>query len=886
MDKFLNTCLFDKVIPNNDIKECSNHRSIGAFTQGIFSVSSLDVNKYWKIHSFLEENKDKIAKIECYLLKHPLFSFPVEFYPYFIFLHHAQIGFKFIDKNGNTIRHFILQLQPSNHPSTSNTKPFDLPTTCKVVDVKDKNNNNLIIHLDDKTAIYGDLLESDNGISDRIIEMNKYIYFQGIRLSFLQGTVNFNFFLDSYRMWRQVNNISTSPSPTSPIPIPDDIRLIEKSNCNQKDNNCGGSGDGSLFVFSGFGPAFLSQNEGCILHFATISSKTNNENNVTQQFNNFIKWTFSNFQCYNNIEAHSDGYAKHYITLSPSSLNYNWCLEGENQTDVDNLFSQLRPNNGAKAGWLSAKDWDSKDPNCVLFDKLIDKMLSSKSFTQPANTPDILKDGANVNNCPFLCFGENYTCETYSRMLTTMILNDKGWSSDNDVQVEQLFDFTFNDMLEGDMSFVDNLYRAFAAYWPVAVFDDGYENGVKESIFNTDKQFEKDKILYARQAQLFKYIFNSELIEASKVTQNPIIMVLAAFLGVPKLQELVNLISGKDQANSNKNFRSITNFLTGILYALFLYSFLGIEEVFIPGYPVRKMNTSGYTFEFITDYDCEPSIYKFQIGKSSRAGIANNKCVEALFKWITKDSASDNSIFSTIINVNKDDDDITKKIKEDLSNAINEYKAAYSGKDDEDPKTLCKDVPTDLYSFCSQIVEINNTAKDFKHIMMGNKDVISAVTLILENPVKFAKIFAVAFYNFVEKIAGKIFRILTVDIDNFATLSHQNYTYQPQIMVQRIFDLKTPYNFLDFRRPTDGICSDLKCNIDINNKPTLRVANNIINSRKFTAQFKLINPYKDANKKNYSNTGFHVTLILCIILFLFITIFLGIRVYKKLKNKF
>ena len=880
MDKFLNTCLFDKIIPNNDIKECSNHRSIGSFTQGIFSVSSLDINKYWKINSFLEENKNKIAKIECYLLKHPLFSFPVEFYPYFIFLHHAQMGFKFIDKNGNTIRHFILQLQPSSHPSTSNTKPFDLPTVCKVVDVKDKNNVNLIVHLDDKTAIYGDLLESDNGISERIIEMNKYIYFQGIRLTFLQGTVNFNFFLDSYRSWRQVNNISTTTSPPS---IPDQNKLIDKSNCNQKDNHCGGSGDGSLFVFCGFGPAFLSQNEGCILHYATISSKTNNENNVTEQFNNFIKWTFSNFQCYNNIEAHSDSYAKHYITLSPSSLNYNWCLVGENQPDVDNLFSQLRSTKGSKAGWLSATDWDLNDKNCILFDKFIDKIISSKSFTQPANTPDILKDGANVNNCPFLCFGENYTCETYARMMTTMLLNDKGWSSNNDVQVEQLFDFTFNDMLEGDMSFIDNLYRAFAAYWPVAVFDDGYENGVKESVFNTDKQFEKDKILYARQAQLFKYIFNSDLIEASKVTENPIIMVLASFLGLPKFKEFVNLIYGKDQKSNN--YRSITTFLSGILYALFLYSFLGIEEVFIPGYPVRKMTTNGYTFDFVTDYDCEPSIYKFQIGKSSRAGIANTKCVEALFKWVTKDSTSNDSDFSSMIKVNKEDDDITKKIKEDLSKALNEYKAAYSGKDDDDPTKTCQYVvDPDLQSFCEQIVEINNTAKDFKHILNGNKDVISAVILVLENPVKFAKIFAVAFYNFVQNIAGKIFRILTVDIDNFATLSHQNYTYHPQIMVQRIFDLKTPYSFADFRRPTDGICSDLKCNIDTNNKPVLRVANNIINSRKFSAQFKLINPYKDVNKKNYPNMGFYVTLVLCIILFIIITVFLGIRIYKKIKK--
>lgn len=865
-NNFLNTCFFDKVIPKNDIQECTNHRSIASFRQGIFDVTAMDTNKFWKIDNFLSENSANIASIECYLLKQPLFNFPIEFYPFFMFVHHSQIGFKFIDKDGNAIRHMILQLQNSSYPSLSNTKPFDLPTTCKIINPDDKNDNDIIINLDDRTAVYGDLLEQKNNISNNIIEMNKYTYFKGIHLKFLRKFVNFNFFLQSYKLWRNVNT----------LPNPNPVEGITKLNCNQTDGFCGGSGDGSLFVFNGFSPAFLSENEGCILHFATIKSNSNNNNNLTNQFKNFIKWNFSNLQCYNNIETHNNSFSKHYTTLSPSSLNYNWCINNSNVDDVNTLFDKLRPKNSKPAEWLSKKGWDPVlDPSCRVFDELMEKIINGKSFTQPETMANPL-DVANTNNCPFLCQGENYTCEIYSRFVVTMLLNDNTWNSDKDVAVNQLFDFNFTNKTENDMSFADNLFRAYSMYWPVAIFDDGYENGVPQSTFNTDKKYMSDKIMYAKQAQLFKYIFNNDLIEASKTTENPILIVLAEFLGLPKLKMILNAILGKDNELTDSQFKTLTTVLTGILYALFLHNFLGVEEVFVPGYPLRKFSATSNQYEYVDVYDCEPSIYKFQIGKSSRAGIANNKCVETLLKWITKETNS--SVQNPILNIKPEDDDVTKQIKMDFINAVSEYMKGKNGEGNIDPVVACKD---SSIPFCKEGVEITNGITNIKHYANSGADIIDAVTKMIENPEKISTIFVQSFSNYIKNISDKIFRILTLYLGKFTTICHQNYTFNPQILVQRNNDLKTPYGFADFKRPSEGICSNLKCDIDITNKPVqLAMSSNNIKAKKFKAKFKLSNPYQDT-KKDYSSLGFHVTLVICILLFISICIFIGLKIYNN-----
>ena len=114
MKNFGKTSLFDKVIPKtdyiSDLKQCDDHKSYAIFRQGIFDVSGFSTDKYWEIYNFFEQanpkypgkkNKEVIKRVECYLLKHPLFNFPIVFYPLFQFVHHAQIGFKFIEGFGN-----------------------------------------------------------------------------------------------------------------------------------------------------------------------------------------------------------------------------------------------------------------------------------------------------------------------------------------------------------------------------------------------------------------------------------------------------------------------------------------------------------------------------------------------------------------------------------------------------------------------------------------------------------------------------------------------------------------------------------------------------------------------------------------------------------------
>jgi hypothetical protein len=205
------------------------------FTQGIFNVSGLTTDKFWKIKDFIDshintsDDKKRIVKIECYLLKHPLFNCPVVFYPLFQFVHHAQLGFRFLNKFGEPIRHMNMQLQNSAYPVTSETIPFDLPTTCNLLSYKDGkvDKNDIYLNLNDKTGIYVDLLERDDFTSENIIEMNKYTYFRSINLSFLKGTVNYNYFLKSYALWRMLNtrnysvynaNDGKTPPPYKDIP--------------------------------------------------------------------------------------------------------------------------------------------------------------------------------------------------------------------------------------------------------------------------------------------------------------------------------------------------------------------------------------------------------------------------------------------------------------------------------------------------------------------------------------------------------------------------------------------------------------------------------------------------------------------------------------------
>ena len=198
----------------------------------------------------------------------------------------------------------------------------------------------------------------------------------------------------------------------------------------------------------------------------------------------------------------------------------------------------------------------------------------------------------------------------------------------------------------------------------------------------------------------------------------------------------------------------------------------------------------------------------------------------------------------------------------DFINAVSEYMKGKNGDGNVDPTVACKD---SSIPFCKEGVEITNGITNIKHYANSAADIIDAVTKMIENPEKVSAIFIQSFSNYIKNISDKIFRILTLYLGKFTTICHQNYTFNPQILVQRNNDLKTPYGFADFKRPSEGICSNLKCDIDITNKPVqLAMSSNNIKAKKFKAKFKLSNPYKDT-KTDYSSLGFHVTLVICIL---------------------
>ena len=891
------SCLFDKIIPVDDLSQCYDHKSFAIFTQGIFDVSGLNTEKYWEIHNFLQSNQDKIAKIECYLLKHPLFNFPIVFYPLFQFVHHGQLGFKFMDKDGNTIRHMNLQLQNSAYPTTDTTAPFDLPITCKAVDFNNPDDQGkIVLNLNDQTAIYADLLEHKDYSTNNVIEMNKYTYFRSINLSFLKGTVNFNFFLQSYKIWRNLNTPNDTNNPVDTT-IPPAVKDLNTLVCNQPDGKCGGNGDGSLFVFNGFSPAFISKNEGCILHYANIISTSGNSQNLTNQFDNLIKWVFSNVYCSKTKETGINSFSKHYITLSTSLLNYNWCLSstGVDSGKLNTLFSKLRPSGttGSRqpATWLdpTVKTWDLADESCALFDTLMANVATSKSLVQTSYTPndpknpsDFASKTVNDPTPPFLCQGENYNCETFARFMITMILNNNSWgaTSNNDVNVQQLFDFNFGGTkLEGDMSFDNNLYRSYSMYWPVAIYDDGYENGVPESEFNSNPIFDKDRELYSKQAQLFKYLFNGKNIEAAKTTGNPLLELLSEFLSAPLLKQLMDSFAS---SNSQKGFNTATTVLTTLMYVLFLYNFLGVEEVFVVGYPLRKLSdTQQFKYDYFTTYDCQPSIYKFQIGKSSRAAIANNKCIEAYMNWLSN-GETPNPIFGSF---NTTNDPILTRIKDDMTKAYGEIQNLKKFNSDlqNDPSSCEAQYPRDieapLRAYCELKKTTNSITTNFGGVKNMGEDMFDIMSTLMENPTKIPKIFLETFSNFLSEIGNKIYEILTKYFGRFTTLCHQNYCFDPQILVQMQTTPNSLYGFPDFSRPTSGICSNLICSEDLTNQPKLIVQNHVKQPHVFTAKYKLLNPYYDLNKPN-PNLGFIITLVICILVLLIVFTFIGYKIYK------
>jgi hypothetical protein len=132
----------------------------------------------------------------------------------------------------------------------------------------------------------------------------------------------------------------------------------------------------------------------------------------------------------------------------------------------------------------------------------------------------------------------------------------------------------------------------------------------------------------------------------------------------------------------------------------------------------------------------------------------------------------------------------------------------------------------------------------------------------------------------------------------FTTICHQNYTFDPQIIVQRNYNTGTPnFGFADFQRPTDpdSPCGNLQCNISGKTIVDAReqntdITNNSSKGKKYDnteklqelklkGDFKITTPYRQS-KINWVN----VTIIICIILLVCVILFIVFNLINSKKR--
>jgi hypothetical protein len=318
-------------------------------------------------------------------------------------------------------------------------------------------------------------------------------------------------------------------------------------------------------------------------------------------------------------------------------------------------------------------------------------------------------------------------------------------------------------------------------------------------------------------------------------------------------------------------YSSIKGVFTNLIYCLFLYDFLGVEEVFLPGYPVRKcVNNNQY--EYVKNYDCEPYIYKFRVGKGSRAAIANYKCLKACLDWLSYGASTIYSPTATPIK-----DPLLDKLKSDISDIIKQFETIKNKTDLKDPDKVC---PKDD-NICKNQINMENQVTILSHYANAQGDMLDALLTIMQNPSKISKLVLKDFGNKIYDTFERVYTVLNLYFRKFTTFCHQNYVLSPQILFQTGSE-NTIYNFKDFSRE-NTLCSNLKCTLDIINKQELITYKNNILQKKFKADFKLLNPNNelDINKRN--NTGFYITLIMCIIIVMAIITIMILKISKKIK---
>ena len=897
-------CNINKKVPisSNPTKrwnppECNNKTSIANFKQGIFTTYGFDLNSYNDLINWLEKNSSKIARIECFILKHPLFDFPIEVYSYFSFVHHAQHGFVFYDSNGIQLRHFILQLQNSSWPPTS-TQPFDLALPCEVVDPK-TNKSKTVMNFNDKTAIFGSFLEEENVKSSDLILMNRYVYYRGLNLSFLQQSVSYNFFMESYRLWfdkyTNANNTKKNILPNYGQEIDTSLGNIYMPTLEtgQKiPGSLGGDADGSLFIFNTFTPSYGSLNEGCIMNYASIINGTK-KGELANKFKDFASWVFRNYQCYNTQEQHDTSYARAYTTLSTSQLNISWVNTILGNDNAKTLFTDMNNN------WSKISDWDDSDPNCILYSKIIDTLNTSKSnMFQNAeyNSNEPLDNYINSPITPFITVGTNYNCETFSRHIISLTLNTDSFQGNgtkllnnsndgninpNGIKVDQHFDFTFsggstqnkpND--DSTYNTTQNLFRAYEGTWPVAIYDDNYNNGVLVSEFNSNPIYDKDREIYSKQSMLFQYLYNGNNISAAEISKNPLLVAMTNFFSIPFLQGLIKNKTGKEGSH-------ILTVLRMLMYCIFLYVFLGQERVFLSGYRTRIQDNFTFTYKPYENFDCEPAIYAFSIGSLNRSAIANTKLITSLFRWLTNDE-SGKSVFD-INNIFKNDPNI-QKLQTYIQKAASTYKNSQKDFTNMNPNDVCSETTNNFLEkdsciAASKIGGISNFEELWRiqQKAVASQELISAFDFLMKNPLAITKELVQTLVQTAEKSVSFLALFLESCLLKFTTWCHQNYTSTPEIILQRQKNNSNNSSFMDYNRPKTGVCSNLSTCPLLSEKSTkIEKYNTKWENKNFDVQFNLRNPYKN---KQY-DIPVIVTSIICLLIIVLVLYLL----YKKNKN--
>ena len=948
-----NNCNFIKIVPDSDTNLCSDHYSVASFKQGIFDSSSLDNKRKFEIINWINENKNKIVSIECFLLKHPLFDMPLPLYPMFEFVHHSQLGFIFKDKNGRQIRHFCSQLQNAWWPPVSYTVPFNLAQPCKIVNVE-TGNSRVETNFLDQTSIFGNFLETKNYTSEDIVLMNKYVNVTGgIGIKLLNNMVNFNFYLESYRIWRMQNTAippieyeillkndksdglaeqynfladygQTSNTATKKDPLADTLRL-------------NGTGDGKLFVLNGFSPSYWSINEGAILHFATINGdEIQKTNKVSKRFTSFINWIFNNLQCYDNPIQHNKGYARTYITLSTSALSLDWVkknVTSSNTGSFEKLSSCLRPIGDNKASWITTNDkWNPYGEEEKYYETIMTAISESKNLGQlmPTEPTEYGSCKYDYSSCPLVPTAGNYNCETYSGMVISMILNTNIFNQ-NGVTTDRKFNFNFPNSnsknpellysykgptntssniidqrigLDSEYNLSENLLRQYAAYWPVAIYEDGYETGIFETDFNksTNPNIIADRDEYAKQSMVFQYLFTGLSIEAANTTGNPVLKLLSEIFTFPLTKTIVGMFP--------KTTSTMAPILNNMMYCLFLYEFLKVETVYLNGYKCNDIDNTG-SFTQYPYYDCEPAIYKFKIGNSTKRGMANSKLIGALFKWITKGNIQLLSNFKLFEDSNltneqqKTVDDIKSKFNtaaKDLNNLTKFPENVDCNKkypiEDCDTKYPPNNAISDIKNYIPHAKceynnlqnQLCNTQNITNLVNYGVQNTIGVVSNTIDALLEIVQNKDIAapllkdLSNFVIQKTGFFFDIIVGNMLRFTTWCHQNYELNCNIMANRFPDsfksdnLEVDKNTTDgignLRRRTDGICSKFS-SCALQKLPP--------NEKKSIVNFQV---------KSLPNTKFNITnplkydkYIFIIIVMIIVFIFIALWVFLAYNNK-